>query len=223
MIEVDKIYNMDCIEGLALMGDDSVQMVLTDIPYGEVNRAKESGLRKLKKGAADDETFPLGALLPELYRVCSGSFYIFCGTEQVSEIRRFFRNKDMMTRLCVYKKSNPSPMNCQFNYLSDIECCVWAKKKGATFNGKYLSCVWEHPAGSSKIHPTQKPLSLFQRCVEVSSNEGDVILDTCMGSGTTAVASHRLNRHFIGFELNKEYYDIAKRRIAVEMSQTKLF
>ena len=193
--------------------NESVEMVLTDIPYGEVNRAKESGLRKLKKGKADELNFDLDIFLEEIYRVTKGSFYIFCGIEQVSKIRRFFRKRDLVTRNFVWKKSNPSPMNGQYNWLSSIENGVYAKKSGATFNRHCEGVVFEYPVGSSKDHPTQKPLDLFKYLVESSSKKGDVILDPCIGSGTTAVASLALNRKFIGYELKEEYYYLALKRI----------
>ena len=73
------------------------------------------------------------------------------------------------------------------------------------------------------LHPTQKPLALIQRLVLTYSNEGDTILDNCMGSGTTAVACIKEKRHFIGFELNKQYYDKACQRIDAEQRQLSLF
>ena len=73
------------------------------------------------------------------------------------------------------------------------------------------------------LHPTQKPLALIQRLVLTYSNEGDTILDNCMGSGTTAVACIKEKRHFIGFELNKDYWNKACRRIDAERRQLSLF
>ena len=210
-----KLYNGDCLDVMDKLIEEGIKvdMVLTDIPYGEVNRAKESGLRKLKKGNADVETFELSELLPRIENICNGSIYIFCGIEQVSEIRKFFREKDILTRLCIWEKNNPSPINCQHHWMSSLECCVYAKKKGATFNEHYKSCVWRNPVGRSKIHPTEKPLKLFTYLVETSSNEGDTILDCCLGSGTTGVACVNTNRKFIGIELDNNYFNIAKQRI----------
>ena len=73
------------------------------------------------------------------------------------------------------------------------------------------------------MHPTQKPLALIQRLVLTYSNEGDTILDNCMGSGTTAVACIKEKRHFIGFELNADYYDKACKRIDAVQRQLTLF
>lgn len=72
-------------------------------------------------------------------------------------------------------------------------------------------------------HPTQKPVNLIRWLVRTFTNEGELVLDNCMGSGTTAVACINEKRHFIGFEMQKEYYDIACQRIKLEQAQLKLF
>jgi len=96
-----------------------------------------------------------------------------------------------------------------------------------TFNlphGKQsMSNILEFRKDSDGFHPTQKPVALMQTLVETYTNPGDVVLDNCMGSGTTAVACHRAGRHFIGFELNKEYFDKACERIKAEQAQLRLF
>lgn len=73
------------------------------------------------------------------------------------------------------------------------------------------------------MHPTQKPVALIQYLIRTYSNEGDTILDNCMGGGTTAIAAIREKRNFIGLELNKEYYDKACKRIELEQAQFTLF
>ena len=223
MLEINNIYNIDCIAGMKNLPDNSVQMVLTDIPYGELNNVVETQLRVMNKGNADVITFDLNCFLEELNRVCSGSFYIFCGFNQISEITRFAKERKMMTRVCSWKKRNPSPMMCQYFWLSDVEFCVAFKKPQAVFNYFYKSSVWDFKAGERDIHPTQKNVELFRYLILASSNEGDVVLDPCVGSGTTAVAAIQEKRNFIGFELNEEYYKKAVERIANEKSQLTLF
>ena len=79
------------------------------------------------------------------------------------------------------------------------------------------------PNRNGKLHPTEKPVELIRWLIRSYSNEGDTILDNCMGSGTTAIAAIREKRNFIGFELNKEYYDKACKRIKLEQAQLTLF
>ena len=89
------------------------------------------------------------------------------------------------------------------------------------FPTSIVSIQREHNVGKF-YHPTQKPVALLRYIVLTYTNPGDMVLDSCMGSGTTAIACLKERRHFLGFELNKEYFDIAQRRIALERQQPQL-
>jgi len=214
------------MEGMKQMEDNSVNMTLTDIPYGEVNR-DSNGLRTLDKENADVMTFDLEEFLKEVYRVTSGTIIIFCGKEQISPIHKFLSDKQNKSkgtvRQLIWMKTNPSPMNGQHIYLSGIENAIWFKKRGGTFNAHCKNTVFQYPCGRSKLHPTEKNHDLLKELISDNSNAEDIIFDPCMGSGTTAIACINTNRNFIGFELDKHYYDIATRRIEEEQVQIKLF
>lgn len=211
------LYNNDCMKILPTLDNKSVDLVVTDIPYGKVNR-KHGSLRKLDKGKADIITFDLDIFVSELARVTKGSIYIFCGTEQVSNIREILVQNKMSTRLCIWEKTNPSPMNGDKIWLSGIECCVFGRFPNATFNEHCKNTVFRYPCGRNKLHPTQKPLELIEKLVLASSNEGDTVLDPCMGSGTTGVACKKNNRKFIGIEMDREFYNIASHRIESDVA-----
>jgi DNA modification methylase len=215
------LYNGDCIGYMKKMEKKSIDLLLTDIPYNEVNR-KSNGLRNLDKKDADGAEFNLEEALNEFMRVTKGSIYVFCGIEQVSFIKKTFRENGLSTRLVVWEKTNPSPMNGDKVWLSSVECCVFGKFPKATFNEHCKSSVLRFSCGKSKVHPTEKPIKLFSKIVEVSSNEGDIVFDPFMGSGTAGVAALDLNRKFIGCELNEEYFNIAKNRIEEEGRNLKL-
>jgi site-specific DNA-methyltransferase (adenine-specific) len=213
------LYRGDCLEVLPTLG--KVELVLVDIPYGEVNR-ESSGLRNLDKGAADVVSFGL----EDVIRFCSDlgrTAYVFCGTEQVSVLRAGFVRDGMTTRLCVWEKTNPSPMNGDRLWLSAIEACVFARRPLAVFNEHCQPPVWRGPIERNQVHPTQKPLWLMRRLVLASSNTGDCCLDFCMGSGTTGVACALLGRKFIGIEREPKYFDIACQRIEAELNRHPLF
>ena len=218
MLERDKIYLGDCLELMKDIPDKSIDCVLTDIPYNECNRI-DNGLRNLDKSKADIGDFDLEELTSLLCDKTKGSIYMFCGINQVSEIRKTMTAKGLSTRVIVWEKTNPSPMNGDVIWLSGIELCVFGKKKGATYNYHCKNTVLRYPCGSGKVHPTQKPVNLFRELILASTKEGDVILDPFIGSGTTAVAAIKENRHFIGMELNKEYYDIACERVNKEREE----
>ena len=200
----------------------SVDMLLTDIPYNSVNR-KDNGLRKLDKENADILTFDIQHYLELADTIVVGHFIIFCGKEQISQIYKFFSDKKYTTRLIVWQKNNPSPMNGEWCYLNGVECAVYARKKGGVFNAFCKNTVMRHNCGERDIHETQKPLSLWYELLNDLTNENDLVLDTCMGSFTTAVACTKLNRRFIGAELNKEYYDKGYERLERETKQLSLF
>jgi len=202
----------DCLERMKEIPDGSVDMVLSDIPYGEVNQ-KSSGLRKLDRGNADTCDIDLEAMVRESFRVCKGSFYVFCGTQQISGIVTHFKSLGLTTRVGAWEKSNPSPINGSRLWLSGLEFCVFSRKAKSTFNEKCQKALWKNPVGRSKVHPTEKPVALMGRLIEASSNEGDTVLDFTMGSGTTGVAAKNLNRSFIGIELDEDYFKIAQDRI----------
>ena len=90
------------------------------------------------------------------------------------------------------------------------------------FPKSIVSIAKEHKVGHF-FHPTQKPVALLEYLIKTYTNEGETVLDNCMGSGTTAIAAIRTKRNFIGFELNKEYFDIANKRIKSEQQQLSLF
>ena len=211
-MEYDYIERGDCLKLMKFLPDNSVNLTLTDIPYDGVNRAS-NGLRVLDKSKADIITFNLNEFLEEVYRVTKGTIIIFCGQNQLSEIFDYFKVKDGTVRQLIWKKTNPSPMNGQHIYLSGIENAIWFKKRGSVFNAHCKNTVFEYPCGRSKVHPTEKNHDLLKELILDNSNENDIIFDPCLGSGTTAICSVELNRHYIGFELDTQYYDIACKRL----------
>lgn len=216
MSDINSINNDDCMNYMKTMSDECVDLTLTDIPYGEVNR-DSNGLRTLNKEAADVMTFDIQEFLTEVYRVTKGTIIIFCGKEQLSEIHKFFsdkqkRNKGTVRQL-IWQKTNPSPMNGQYVYLSGIENAVWFKKRGATFNAHCKNTVFKYACGRSKLHPTEKNHDLLKELILDNSNEGDIVFDPCAGSGSHLLVAKENNRQWLGVELNKEYFNIASERV----------
>ena len=223
MLELNQIYNMDCMKGMAEFPNESVDFTLTDIPYAVVNR-NDNGLRSLNKGNADVLVFDLELFLNEVYRVTKNSICIFCSKEQFSFIYGYFAEKKGTVRPIIWQKSNPSPMNGQHIYLSGVEFAVWFKKSGAkTFNAFCKNTVFKYPNGNNKIHPTQKNLDLFTELILDNTKTDDTVFDPCMGSATTALSSIKNNRKYIGFELDCDYFNSAQKRINDFKPQLTLF
>ena len=159
------------------------------------------------------------SLLEELDRVMKKiNIYIWCNKNQVRPLMQHYEEKGCNVDLLVWCKTNPLP-TCNNKYLSDLEYCVFARANNTALHGTYetKSKFLVSPANvedkKKYKHPTIKPLNRIKDYIINSSNEGDIVLDVFLGSGTTAVASKELGRQYIGFELNKEYFDIAQDRL----------
>ena len=213
-----RLIQGDCLEVMRNIPDGSVDTVLSDIPYGEVSQ-KSSGLRKLDRGLADVCDIDLTAMAFESVRVCRGSQYIFCGTEQISNIVMLFKRHGMTTRVGAWEKTNPSPMNGSRLWLSGLEFCVFARKPNSTFNEHCKKALWQATSGRSKLHPTQKPVALMERLINASTNPGETVLDFTMGSGTTGCAAANTGRKFIGIERDPSYFDVAVKRTREAVEQ----
>jgi len=192
------------------------RLLLTDIPYEEVNR-NDNGLRNLDKERADLKTFELNDFLNHIYD-CFDICIIFCGNEQYSTIYKYFSDKQRQklgtVRQLIWAKKNPSPMNGEYIYLSGTENAVWFKKKGTgKLNCKCKKNYFIHSTGSSKYHPTEKNHELLKELILDNTNENDLIIDTCMGSGSTGIVALENKRKFFGIELDENYFNIAKERI----------
>ena len=158
-------------------------------------------------------------ILDELCRVLKKIYiYIWCNKEQLRQIIDYFDDKGCFIDLLTWHKTNPIP-TCNNTYLSDTEYCVMARESGCKIYGtvatKHKYYVGECNVKDKKLykHPTIKPLEMVKNHIINSTKEGDVVLDCFMGSGTTGAACKELGRDFIGFELDKTYYNIAVDRI----------
>jgi len=216
---IDTVVCGDCLDVMKDIPIGSVDLVLTDIPFNEVNRA-DSGLYHIDRGNADILVHDVKVLTGELIRITKGSGYVFCGWAQITPIIEVIRDHSLTHRLCCWSKPASNPMNGQFVWLSSAEYCVYFKKPSATFNYHCKGSVWTFPTGTGVTeHPTEKPVNLFKYLIEASSNAGDIVCDPFLGSGTTAVACIQTGRHYIGIEQSREYCDIAERRVKSAVEQ----
>jgi len=207
-----QIINDNCINIMEKMGKDSINFLLTDIPYDEVNR-KSNGLRKLDKWNADIITFDLKKFLELVYNITENNLVIFCWIWQVSEIYNFFKSKKGTVRQLVWTKTNPSPMNWKHIYLSAIENAIWFKKPWKKFNGYCDKNYFSFSSWRSKLHPTEKNHNLLKKLILDNTDEWDIVFDPCMGSWSHWLCALELWRKFIWIELDKEYFNLSTNRL----------
>lgn len=216
----------DSLELMKDVPDGSIDMVLADPPY---NISKRNKFHTMGRSGIDfgewDKGFDQFTWITATFRIIKkgGSILIFNDWKNMGDIVKHaesigYKTKDMIR----WKKSNPMPRNRDRRYITDYEVAVWFVKPGAkwTFNrlsDTYDRCEYEYPLTSKceRVgHPTQKPLLLITEILQRHTNEGDLVLDPFLGSGTTLIACNNLNRNFIGFEKEPKYESIIKKRIA---------
>jgi len=141
-----------------------------------------------------------------------GTLIMFFDLWKISQLKEIMeKHKFKQIRFIEWIKTNPQPLNSKTNYLTNCrEIALLCVKGGKpTFNSKYDNGIYNYPlqGGKNRFHPTQKSLPLFEDIIKKHSNEGDVVLDTFLGGGTTAFACKNTNRTFKGCDISKEYYD----------------
>lgn len=238
MIALNRVHQLDAFEGLSQLPDCSVDLVVTDPPYGIASpsrttiRKGEVMSTKRAWGAWDTFAHPFDydvmilRLISECYRVLKpgGALYMYlarenCGYFIRHAVARGFTYRNELALV----KTTPLPSLHKKNWRSAFELCMYMVKgpRPATFNFvSQRECTNTYPHASRvrhTDHPTEKPLEMIRRIVRVSSHPGDLVLDPFMGSGTTAAACVETGRRFVGFETSGEYVRMAEARIAASL------
>jgi DNA modification methylase len=233
-----ELYNGDCLEVMKKIPDGSVDMVLTDPPYGTT-------------ACKWDSIIPLEPMWEQLKRVIKPNGAIVMNASQPFTSLLVMSNQKMFKYSLVWKKSQSTGhLNAWKMPMRAHEDILVFYKKPPTYNPelkdkpaenirpvtnrtKKTECYGSHKLDSHKcppdktmpnsilqfnnaqgnVHPTQKPVALMEYLIKTYTNEGETVLDFTMGSGTTGVACVNTGRDFIGIELDEEYFEIAKNRI----------
>ena len=238
MIELNKIYNEDCLEGMKRIPDGSIDMILCDLPYGTT-------------ACKWDTIIPFEALWEQYERIIKDNGAIVLTAAQPFTSALVMSNPKMFKYSWIWDKVKPSgfqvakyrPMMRQEDVLvfgkgrinynpimtlrekvktsriyssSDSNPLKNNDGKNRTYTHKYPQSIltFSNAVQKGKVHPTQKPVMLFEYLIKTYTDEGETVLDNCMGSGTTAIACLNTERNFIGFELNEEYYNMSLKRIS---------
>ena len=222
-----ELLHGDCLIGMKQMPDNSIDLIVTDPPYKTTSRgnAGNSGGMLQKKINMKGQVFKHNNIspkdyIPEFYRVLKdGShFYIMTNHVNLQEMLNVCtENGFKFIKSLIWNKGNK--IMGQF-YMSQFEYILFFRKgTGRKINHCGTADILNVPNKKTKgedgknLHDTEKPIELMQILIENSSQENDIILEPFMGAGSTALACKESNRQFIGFELDKQYFDIANKRI----------
>lgn len=222
MVTTEQIHLIkgDSRDILKEMKDESIDLVVIDPPYDinyKTSYRTDKGHRFCQP-IKNDNNFIIREVIDDLYRVMkpNSACYMFWSIKKYAELMELlettkFKHKNTI----VWKKNNWTAGDLQASFGQQYELIILLNKGRAKFNGKRLSDVWEFSrvAGKEQYHQNQKPVDLIEQILQKHSDEGDVVLDCFMGSGSTGVACKNLNRKFIGIELDEEYFNISKERI----------
>tara|TARA_Y100001937_G_C6967228_1_gene261592 strand:+ start:16 stop:621 length:606 start_codon:yes stop_codon:yes gene_type:complete len=201
-MDINKIHNQDCLEAMKLMKDNQFDLAIVDPPYRDTNQPtkdmRANGSMKSLEGRPSKEYFK------ELKRVSKEQIIWGANNFELPQWKGFV----------AWKKKT---IGITFT-MSMLEVASLSENLGTT--SKWIEIA---PQNINRIHPTQKPVKLYEWLLMNYANEGDKILDTHLGSGSIAIACQNLGYDLTGYELDKEYYENAIKRIKNHQAQTRIF
>ena len=244
-----KLYNGDCIKIMKDIPDRSVDLILCDLPYGTTKCSWDIIIpfdelwKQYKRIIKDNGAIVLFGQEPfsSLLRTSNLDMYrydIYWEKERLTNIMQvkkrvgktietisvFYKNQPTYNPQMIKYDGKPRSNKVKNGKLGKLvdDNNDKSVKEYVDTGYRYPTQVWKFKRDTltSNLHPTQKPVALLEELIKTFSNEGDTVLDNCMGSGSTGVASINTNRNFIGIELDENYFSIAKERIQTD-SKTK--
>jgi site-specific DNA-methyltransferase (adenine-specific) len=244
-LEFNKIYNMDCIEGMKYLPNNTIDLVITDPPFAIDFKAKRNNYHRTASRVIEgyneipkEEYYNFTTKwMKEVYRVLneSGSMYVFSGWNNLKDILIALDEIGFITVNHIIWKYQFGVVTKRKFVTSHYHCLYVCKndkkrkffpytrygkddddKDGGSLHYKDKEDVWiikrEYWTGDQKT-PTKLPAELIKKILQYSSEEGDVVLDPFLGSGQVAIVSKMMKRQYIGFEIVKEYYEFAQKRL----------
>ena len=248
MTENIKLFHGDCLEVMKDIPDKSVDMILCDLPYGTTeckwdklidNKSMWEHYNRILKESGNIILFASQPFTTKLIESNPKMFryeIIWIKTRPTGFANANYRPMKKHENILIFTKASTSTAgnnHATYNPQGLIECERKVKRTSRGYQGErqnskdeyvskftnYPTSIVEFPSEGKTVHPTQKPVDLLEYLIKTYSNEGEVVLDNCMGSGSTGVACINTNRNFIGIELDEEYFEVAKKRIENTYSQ----
>ena len=228
-IELNKIYNEDCLDGMKRIPDKSIDMILCDLPYGTTACKWDTVIpfeplwAHYRRVIKDNGAIVLTASQPFTTALIASNMVMFkyCwvwekergSNPQLAKFQPLKVHEDIVVfNITKYNPQGLTP--CHIKHMPEHNSLGHCQRK------KYIQRFTNYPKSILRfkqergLHPTQKPVALFEYLIRTYTNEGETVLDNCIGSGTTAIACINTNRNYIGFELDTGYFNLANERIA---------
>ena len=214
-----KLYQGDCLEIMGGIKDKSVDLIVTDPPYlmdyQSNRRKKEDRFDKIKNDKGN--YMLIQDYLEECYRIMKDNtaIYCFCSWHNIDFFKNEFEKHFKLKNILVWNKNNHGTGDLKGSYAPKHEFILFGHKGRTLLREKRIADVIDCPKISSNklTHPTEKPQDLLEIFIKQSSDVGSIIFDGFMGTGSCGIAAKKLNRNFIGIELDEKYFNIAKDRL----------
>jgi DNA modification methylase len=230
---INKVTCGDCLELMQEIPDQSIDLVLTDPPYGVDYSSKNRFLNTIDNGnrierdivgdnlTKKDTQIMWGKAFKEIGRTLKPGGVIYCfmpqGGDQMMMMMMMNEGGIEPRHELIWLKNNHVFGRTDYAYIHEPILYAWKPGAGHKYYGGFQRSVLKYNKPlKSDMHPTTKPLKLVMRLIKNSSLEGDLVCDPFLGSGTTALACKQLGRDFIGFEISEEYCEIARKRLKQE-------
>ncbi|WP_017154139.1 DNA-methyltransferase [Bacillus bingmayongensis] len=246
---LNQVFNMDCLEGMKMIEDKSIDLILCDLPYGTTS-------------CHWDEIIPFDKLWEQYERIIKDNGAILLTASQPFTTKVIASNMKLFRYEWIWKKGNHTtgfpnanrmPLKNHENVLvfykklpkyypqdlvlldkpiykksTDKKLKIFGKRNNESLNKvhvtkytNYPKSILDFPRESKTFHPTQKPVALFEYLIKTYTKESETVLDNCMGSFTTAIACINTNRNYIGFEMDEEYWKLGNERVAKHLQTIK--
>jgi site-specific DNA-methyltransferase (adenine-specific) len=214
MLEINKIYLGDSLEIIKSIDDSSIDLVVTDPPYGMSFRSNH---RKERYDPImnDDAVVWNTVIISELYRVMKPDthLYWFCSFHNIDIFKQELEKKFDIKNLLIWEKNNTGMGDLTGSYAPKYEMIIFAQKGRKLLNGRRDPDILHYDRTGNKNHPTEKPVDLLEFLIGKSSSEGELVLDPFSGSGSTAVACKNTNRNYLGMEIDSRWYWKSQERL----------
>lgn len=212
-----KVINADCFNEMKLITNESIDLVVTDPPYGITLKPQRSEAKFHKESIINDDNLDwVDDFSNELFRISKNVVYVFCSYQKYDIFKQSLEKSGFIIKNCIVWDKMWFGMGN--NYRPNHEFIILAIKTKFKTKSNNLENIlrFRRMSGQKMVHPTEKPVSLLEVLIKESSDEGDVILDPFAGSGSTGLACKNLNRKCILIEKEEKYYNIIKERLKDE-------
>lgn len=217
-LPINQIINADCLEVMKTFPDKSIDLVLTDPPYGIDYQSNMRVMSKQFDKIANDNNNSRFEAYKELWRVLKDNtvIVVFCSfknyADDYKEIEKYFDIKNCI----IWFKGGGGIGDLAHSLSTDYEMAIVGHKGQCELRGKRHGSVWKSNKINPNVmsHPTEKPVDIIGKMIDTFSDPDAIVLDPFLGSGTTAVACKQLNRNYIGIEISEKYCEIARQRVA---------